>query len=304
MMVFCVDVGGTETKYARVTRFPEPKLEAKGKTPTPYSDAYTFLDFLQDLWRKHGNGCEGMALSMPGVIDADTGYVKNAGGVLRSIREIHLAQLLQKRIGVPVSIENDAKSAARAELEAGVLQGCQTAAAIILGTGIGGALIQNGEICRGAHGFAGEFSYLRVNQDQFNLKESVLAVRCGGKALRQAAAQKLGMQESQVDGYEIFDRAESNDADMRRVITDYARQIARFLYNLQCFYDPEKISVGGGISVRPLLIQTIQQEVEAIYQDDPFDLPHPLVVAGKYHNDANLVGACCHFLQHQEQPNC
>lgn len=292
MKLFCIDIGGTETKYAQLDGL---ELNDKGRYPTPYGDAECFMTFLQQLWQRHGTGCAGIAVSMPGLIDSSRGYVHHAGGMLRKIQDIPLAQQLASRTGVPASVENDAKCAAMAELCMGSLQGCRTAAVIILGTGVGGALIQDGKLYRGAHLFAGEFSYVHTNQDAFDRKDNVLAVRCGGKTLRAAAAERLGRSAETVDGYTIFDLAEAGDQRMLDLLRDYARQIARFAYNLQCIYDPEKIAVGGGISARQLLIRMIQQEVAAIYENDPFGLPRAVVTAGQFHNDANLIGAGCVF---------
>lgn len=131
--------------------------------------------------------------------------------MLRKIQDVSLAQQLASRTGAPVSVENDAKCAAMAELYAGSLQSCRTAAVIILGTGVGGALIQDGKLYPGAHLFAGEFSYVYTNQDAFDCKENMLAVRCGGKTLRAAAAELLDQSAARVDGYIIYDLAESGD---------------------------------------------------------------------------------------------
>lgn len=70
-------------------------------------------------------------------------------------------------------------------------KGCRTAAVIILSASVGGALIQDGKLYRGAHLFAGKFSYVHTNQDAFDRKDNVLAVRCGCKTLRAAAAERL-----------------------------------------------------------------------------------------------------------------
>lgn len=155
MKLFFIDIGGTETKYAQLDGL---KLNDKGKYPTPYGDADSLLIFLQQLCQRHGTGCVGIAISMPGLIDSSLGYVHNAGGMLRKIQDVSLAQQLASRTGVPVSVENDAKCAAMAELCAGSLQSCRTAAVIILGTGVGDALIQDGKLYRGAHLSAGKFS--------------------------------------------------------------------------------------------------------------------------------------------------
>jgi predicted NBD/HSP70 family sugar kinase len=292
MSLFCIDVGGTEIKYARADGIT---LSAKDKCPTPYGNNEHFLHTLADLFREHGTGCGGIAISMPGLIDSRKGYVINAGGMLKEVRELPLARQLEACTGVPVSVENDAKSAALAELHAGELKGCETGAVLILGTGIGGALIQNGKLYRGAHLFAGEFSYVHINQDRFEHSDSVLAVRCGGRELRRKAAKKLKKSENEVTGYTIFDLAEQGDPGMLEIIRNYAGDLARFIYNLQCIFDPEKIVIGGGISARELLIRTIREETDAIYDKDIFGLPRAVVAGSRFHNDANLIGACCRF---------
>ena len=66
---------------------------------------------------------------------------------------------------MPISVENDANSAAIAELRSGVLSGVQEGVAVILGSSIGGAIIHNGEICYGRHFRAGEFSLLKVDHN-------------------------------------------------------------------------------------------------------------------------------------------
>lgn len=292
MSLFCIDVGGTEIKYARADGIA---LTSKDRCPTQYGDNEHFLQVLAALYREHGSDCSGITISMPGLIDSDQGYVVNAGGMLKEVREMPLASQLEACTGVPVSVENDAKSAALAELHAGELKGCATGAVLILGTGIGGALIQDGKLYRGAHLFAGEFSYVHINQDRFAHSDSVLAVRCGGKELRKKAAEKLGRKADEVTGYTIFDSAEQGDQAMLEVIRNYARDLARFIYNLQCIYDPEKIVIGGGISARDLLIRMIQEETDAIYDNDIFTLPRAVVTGSRFHNDANLIGACCRY---------
>ena len=65
-------------------------------------------------------------------------------------------QLVRERCGCRVTLENDGKAAAIAELRAGALQGCCNAAVFIIGTGVGGGIIANGQLVRGVHFTAGE----------------------------------------------------------------------------------------------------------------------------------------------------
>ena len=151
-----IDVGGTFTKYAVMTA--EGEFLRKGKIPTETEDLDRFLGSIagiyEDAAAKEGE-IAGVALSMPGFLDVETGYAYNGGGVY-CVKEMNLIEALQERIPVPVTMENDARCAALAELWHGNLAGCQNAAALILGTGVGGGIIVNGEILRGKHFVAGE----------------------------------------------------------------------------------------------------------------------------------------------------
>jgi predicted NBD/HSP70 family sugar kinase len=141
-----VDVGGTFIKYAVMTA--EGEFLQKGKIPTETQDLNLFLESIANIYREAAadqGDIAGVALSMPGFLDVETGYAYNGGGV-RCVKEINLIEALRERIPVPVTMENDARCAALAELWHGNLAGCRNAAAVILGTGVGGGIIVNGEI--------------------------------------------------------------------------------------------------------------------------------------------------------------
>lgn len=137
MKVMVFDVGGTEIKYSvmdeQMNRFDA------GSVPTPQDTQEHFLDTIYALYAPHKDEVDGIAMALPGFVDANTGYVSNGGALLYNTGT-QVGQLVRERCGCRVTLENDGKAAAIAELRAGALQGCCNAAVFIIGTGVGGGI--------------------------------------------------------------------------------------------------------------------------------------------------------------------
>ncbi len=88
-------------------------IQEKNKIPTPQDDFEEFTGLLVELYNRVSNKCklEGIALSMPGIIDSKKGFMYN-GGSLGYIENVNIVEILQNKTGVPVTVENDAKCAA------------------------------------------------------------------------------------------------------------------------------------------------------------------------------------------------
>ena len=151
LMVF--DVGGTEIKYCVMDE--SLVREEAGSVPTPMSSQEEFFDVLCSLYEPHRGEAEGIAMCLPGFIDSENGRCLG-GGALRYNQGRDVAGPLSERTGVPVHIANDGKCAALAELRDGALRGCRNASVYIIGTGVGGGLVINGEILNGSHFTAGQ----------------------------------------------------------------------------------------------------------------------------------------------------
>ena len=101
---------------------------------------------------------DGIAISMPGIIDSDNGYCV-MGGALRYNDDFYLRHSLYERCPVKIHMENDAKCAAMAEAAEGSLKEVADGFVLIFGTMIGGAFIKDHKLHRGKHFSAGEVSY-------------------------------------------------------------------------------------------------------------------------------------------------
>lgn len=295
-----IDVGGTAIKYALMN--VRADILEKGEVPTPRSDLEEYLGTLEKIFRSYENQVRGIAMSAPGTIDSDTGYFYTGGALQDFVHEINLQTMLEERLGVPVRVENDAKCAALAEAWTGSLKDCKDGVVIVLGTGIGGGIIKDRRLHKGKNFAAGELSFLIVGDD-LKKDESYLSLAAGSIGLRKLAGKAMGVDPDTLDGRIIFERANSDEEAVIAAIDQFTWPIARLVYNVQVFYDPEKIAIGGGISRQPLLLQMIQKNLDQIYQE--MKLPVVIgqraeVVCCKYLSDSNLIGALRHFLLSME----
>ena len=154
------DAGGTFTKYALMNENAE--ILEKDKVPTPDYHTKTKEDYyavLDSVVEKYKNRIEGIAISMPGMLDNRNGYCVTAG-YLAYLAGSTVGTELSQRYGIPVSVENDGKCAALAEFWRGSLKGCTNGAVVVIGTGVAGGIILNGKLFRGNHFTAGEYSYI------------------------------------------------------------------------------------------------------------------------------------------------
>lgn len=288
-----IDVGGTFTKYAVMTA--EGEFLRKGKIPTETENLDLFLKSIAGIYEeaaaKEGD-IAGVALSMPGFLNVETGYAYNGGGVY-CIREMNLIEALRKRIPVPVTMENDARCAALAEFWHGNLAGCRNAAAVILGTGVGGGIIVNGEILRGKHFVAGELSYFIFDDMGDELDEKKLAsLAASARGLVGMVAEAKGMPEDELDGVKVFKMIEEGDETVREILWKFAGNVARIICIIQIIIDPERVVVGGGISTQPLLIEMIRKQAEKTMKLFYWsDMPVPEIEPCRFFNDSNLIGA-------------
>ena len=121
---------------------------------TAITDAVAELEPVRSDARALGVGAAGM-VDREGVIH----YSPNVPAFL----EAPVRARLQDALGMPVVVDNDANVAAVGELEHGAARGCRNALVITLGTGVGGGLVCDGRVLRGAHGFAGEIGHFQVD---------------------------------------------------------------------------------------------------------------------------------------------
>lgn len=297
MKYLCIDVGGTFTKFALIDE--NCCFYEKDKIPTKKETLEDFVGMLEGLYVKFKEQIEGIAICAPGMIDSETGFMYNGGSIF-CIKNINIVEILQNRCHVPVTIENDARCAALAEVWKGALCDCKNAIALIIGTAVGGAVIVDRKVLKGRNYMAGEFSYLFTDESRWQERSQLLAENGGVPGLLKLVSVKKGIPEEELTGEWIFSQANQGDAETLECLRQYCRHLAIQISNYQFVVDPEKIAIGGGISVQPIFLEMIKEELRKINEVFPYTMPIPNVVTCKFFNDSNLIGALYVHLKAKE----
>lgn len=298
MKYLVIDVGGTFTKYAVMDENSD--FYEKDKVPTAKASLEEFVEMLVTIYEDHKDTVSGIAVSSPGVIDSECGFMYNGGSIF-CLKNINLVEILEKRCGVAVTVENDAKCAALAEVWKGVLSDCRDALALIIGTAVGGAVICDRKILRGKNYMVGEFSYIFTDTKDCMNRKKLLAETNGVPGLIRMVSEKKGIPAEELDGEKIFSMANCGDGEALECLREFCRGLAVQISNYQFVIDPERVAIGGGISVQPLLLQMIKEELKKINAVFPYSMPIPDVAACRFFNDSNLIGALYVHLRAQEE---
>lgn len=293
---YVMDMGGTYVKYALMNENYE--ILEQGKYPSVLSDLDSFLQSVDENIEEYKGQFEGIAVSMPGRIDTEKG-IAYSGGAFTFFESTPFAQILEERYGVPVTLGNDGKCAAKAEAERGALKDVSNGAVMIIGTGIGGGIVLDHKVLMGTQSAAGEFSYIVSDFEGFSASSfkdfssfrSSWSNGCSSTGLIRDYALRKGEDPSKYNGISFFEAYDNGDPDAIAALDHFGKLTASGIFCLQSILDLQRVAIGGGISAR--------KEVTDVIRDNlipHFDMPFipfgvPEIVTCEFGNDANLLGA-------------
>lgn len=289
-MYLAIDIGGTYIKFGVVTASGEILRKKQVRTPlTSYSALLECLNKVIDPIKNKYN-INGIGLSIPAAADPKTGVVLSEGALIY-IKNQNIKKDIMKLSQLNVSIENDANCAALAEIWLGAGKQCESIAFIVIGTGIGGAIIKNNQIISGKNLFAGEFGY---GIHEFNYQNTSFKTwsKTGATAvLVENTAKKLNRDKDMLDGKEVFRLADNGSDKAREAIDYFYYTLAIGIHNIQHYIDPDKIIIGGGISNRKNLVNETNKRLDQLHKQLPPGAIRPMIETSAFKNDANLLGA-------------
>ena len=288
MVIATVDIGGTGIKFAAISKEGEILEKKDLATPDNLGDLLAWLDSCLSH-REY----QGIAMSVPGAVDRETGII----GGISAVPYIHGFSWYDKlaSYGLPIHLENDANCVGLSELLAH--PELENAACVVVGTGIGGAMILNGGLHRGKHHLGGEFGYMLLSEPAETLGNWSLLASTG--SLVRSVQASTGSQDW--NGKKIYEAAAAGDKICQAAIEQMNRNLAKGLLNIQYLFDPDVISLGGSISQNPDFIQGIRSAI-AYYVDryEEYSVV-PEILACTYQGEANLYGALVNWLQEEGQ---
>lgn len=281
-----LDIGGTKVLAARVSHEGEVLAEQRRETPAASGH---LIEALAELVAAVDDGTVGaVGVGAAGMVTRE-GEVAYGPNVPAFRDGLPLRTRLEEMLGRPVVVDNDANAAAWGEFVHGAAAEQHDALVITLGTGIGGGIITQGELIRGARGFAAEIGHFQVVEDgpecacgETGHWEAVAA----GSALGRMAEERLG-----ISGEEVGPRVRAGDAEARGVVVEFAEWVAVGLAGLVNILDPEVIVVGGGlVELGDVLLDPVRESF-ANRIEAPRARPEVPIVPARLGVHAGAVGA-------------
>jgi len=306
-----IDIGGTKVAGGlvdvdgNITHRARRDTPHRSKSPSVVED--TIVEVVAELMQIVGAGSvAAVGIGAAGFVAADRATVVFAPHL--SWRHEPLREALQKRVAVPIFVDNDANAAAWAEWKFGAAQGESHLMMITLGTGIGGGILIDGQVQRGRFGIAGEFGHMQVVPGGHRCEcgnRGCWEQYASGNALVREARSLFSANSPLAS--DLFDRVEGIPANLTGpLITAAARdgdptacellaEIGHWLgvgiANLAAAFDPGTFVIGGGLSAAgDLLLSSARETFKRQLPGRGYRSEARIVVA-ELGNDAGLIGA-------------
>ena len=307
-LVCAVDLGGTNLRAANIDR--NGRIYEHFKTATPATNkaeeiVAAIVAAVRDCETaglKRGATIQAVSVVVPGSVQVGTGIVVNAPNI-PSLPGFRLAAALGAAIDRPVLLENDANAAALGEMWQGAARTCKTIICLTLGTGVGGAVILDGQLWRGVDGTAGEIGHASV--EPFGGVKckcgnvGCLEVYASGTAIvrmaHEGSARHPNSSLNSIPAAEwTSERIATAAIERDPLAVDVFRKAGAYLgvamANVINIFNPEMIVVGGGVSAAwNLFAQPAREEV--MRRAFPVPAARCQILHAECGDDAGLLGA-------------
>jgi glucokinase len=311
-----LDVGGTKIASATLQN---GELTTKELIKTNVSDSDALVGQLVELiGHLRSDATVAAGVGLPSIIEFATGRVAHSVNI--PLQDLPLRELLTEQAGIPVYIENDASCAALAEaFDENLNLVCPNLVMITVGTGIGGGLVINGRLYRGATS-AAEMGHTVIGLD---LEEGApipegkhplpgtLEYLAAGRALDRLAEREAHEEEDsflgkrlekdgEVTGHDVVDGAKAGDADALRVLDIVGQRLGIGIANAINLFDPQEIVIGGGVSTAGDLLLDPARAVAERYTVPGLGR-HTTIRLARHGAQAGVLGAAMVAAQEEER---
>lgn len=284
------DVGGTKVKHAVLNEIGE--IKEKNSYSTNKDELEKFIGDMLKIIGKYREkyNISGIGISLPGFVDPSTGYTEKAGAI-DALHGKNLKEILEVKTKLKVEVENDANCVALAEKYSGNAVGSKDFVCVTVGTGIGGAIVVNDKLLYGHNFRGGEIGFMMIREDSDGLG-SISQNSSTRSLINEYKKYKALDEEALVEGTTVFEEGKKDEA-VKNIIEGWYERLSTAIFNLAAILNPEKILVGGGISIREEFIETIKEHLNKneYWKDIGVE-----VCSCKYRNDAGLIGAVYKFI--------
>ena len=291
--VIGIDVGGTFGRGIRGAVVDGTASRVAGKeavTPRTSQEELiealiTMASRLADVAQRDGAPASALGLAVPGLVDEARGVVYRSPNL--KLQDVELGRILQDRLRLPVFLVHDATAGALAEYATGVGRNVSDMLLVVMGLGVGSAVISGGRVLRGAHGAAGEIGHI-------SLDPAGMICGCGGRGCVETFASETAIArrytlaaKEAILAEEVIARATTGDAAAARVWNDALGALATVMATAVALVDCELVVLSGTMGIPSGALAPLGALLAK-----RINLVHlPRVEVGELGDNAALVGA-------------
>jgi predicted NBD/HSP70 family sugar kinase len=288
MRIVAADIGGTNTKmcicdeYGNVDNFKEYATESERGGPHVIARLLVKLAEYDDF--------DAIAISTAGQVNAEEGFIVYANENIPRYTGMKIKDIVTNHFHKPVMVENDVNSAALGEAHYGAAQNFNNFLCLTFGTGIGGAIVMNRQIYKGADGVAAEFGHILTHP----LSDVVEGLPFYEKYASTTALVKMAHQADPecIDGKVLFDKIHKGDESLKQILDSWVTEVSVGLASIIHIFNPSAIVIGGGVMEQEDLVQRVEERTKSLIMES---FASVRIVKASLGNKAGLLGASSLF---------
>ncbi len=301
MYTIGIDLGATFVKMGLVDE--KGRVFFKRKIDTQINSKKTILinsitANVKDIIKVSGKKINGVGIGVPGPVDSDRGIVRYFPNI-KGWKNVPLKSILEKKLGLPVKLDNDAHAMTLGELALGAAKGSRNIVCVTLGTGVGGGIIIERKLYSGSSMAAGEIGHIPINVT--GPKCNCRGIACleryiGNRYILERAKKIFG---NNITLEKLSGLARSGDKKAIAIWTDVAEKLGTALTGVVNLLNPDKIVIGGGVSkAGKLILNPLKKRIKTRAMKD--QAKHVKIVLAKLGADAGIIGASQLFGLHDK----
>jgi fructokinase len=250
-----IDLGGTKTEGVIIGAKGLSEIIFRDRVPTGAAEGYTHVlnqiaSLIDKMEKQSGHRATHLGIGTPGTLDPVLGTMKGSNS--ECLNGMPLKKDLEKLLNMKVTIANDANCFALAETHLGVVKekfpDAKVVFGVIMGTGVGGGLVANGQVINGLHGIAGEWGHNYLDESGgpcYCGKSGCVEKVLSGPSLEKYYQSISGEKKILKDIYEAF--AKGNDPYSQQTLQRLVHFFGKAISVLTNIIDPDVIVIGGGV---------------------------------------------------------
>jgi glucokinase len=299
-----IDIGGTKISAGVVDSSGNLIDSSRCSTPTEGGKELisSVINLIKEFNKKYE--IKGIGISIAALISSDYGTIVGAPNIA-NLSKLNFVNEIKEEFELPIIIENDANAAMWAEFKFGNAKGLNPVMFFIIGTGVGGGLVIDGKLFKGANGIGAEFGHMCVVPDGLlcgcGSKGCLEQYASGGALIRYAneallanpdkSEEVLSFGEGKLSGTALTKAAKAGNELALAAFSKQADWLGLACASYSLIIDPQAIIIGGGVvDAGELFLAPVRA---AMRKYMPFAESHvpPKIIAAKFGNDAGLIGA-------------